>query len=641
MNERDYWLRRARKTGKENDWYTYRRLRNAATRIIRYSKATYTRSVFQENINRPKQFWDQIMKCYPTKSSKERGSKVFEINEELTSEKKTISNVFCMFFATIGRKLQNTLPALANQIWKHHEYSILDHTRNPKKLTFNFKMTSIKDIKDILMKLKRKKAPGCDDIPTSLIVDGANEIAGPLSKLINRCMEMAIFPSTEKCSKITPVYKSGERTIMDNYRPISVLPVISKVFERVVHNQLYDYLEANNMLSERQFGFRKRSSTQHAVTFFSDFIRTNMDKGLMTGAVFIDLRKAFDTVDHVRLLSKLPIYGIKSKELCWFESYLFGRKQIVSYDGALSEIQTISCGVPQGSILGPLLFTLLINDIDENLRQCEMTLYADDSVLYVVGKICDVIEEKLNNDLEQIANWFVQNNLVVNLKKTKTECVLYGTHQRTSRSKPMKVKINQTKITESDVYEYLGVKMDKNLTFSDHLEKTAKKATSRVKLLSRIRHNISPYTAEIIYKVTILPILLYCNNVFLHMAPSKKALFENIQKRALKVINGYRHSVKLEKVSSIRNKMCALEVFKSLNGVSPHAFQNYFTRINHSQRTRANTKNIVLPKVKTETGKKAFSFQGANIFNQLTEEMKTETSILRFKTLCKSFNFDF
>eukprot|EP00795_Rhopilema_esculentum_P017922 gene17922-biopygen753 len=247
---------------------------------------------------------------------------------------------------------------------------------------------------------------------------------------------------------------------MDNYRPISVLPVISKVFERVVHNQLYDYLEANNMLSERQFGFRKRSSTQHAVTFFSDFIRTNMDRGLMTGAVFIDLRKAFDTVDHERLLSKLLHYGIKNKELCWFESYLFGRTQIVSYDGALSENQAISCGVPQGSILGPLLFTLLINDIDENLSQCEMTLYADDSVLYVAGKKCDIIEEKLNSDLKQIAYWLQQNNLVINLKKTKTECVLYGTHQRTSKSKPMEIKINNTKITESKEYEYLGVKMD-------------------------------------------------------------------------------------------------------------------------------------------------------------------------------------
>ena len=183
----------------------------------------------------------------------------------------------------------------------------------------------------------------------------------------------------------------------------------------------------------------------------------------MTGAVFIDLRQAFDTVDHARLLPKLPIYGIKNKELCWFESYLLERKQIVSYDGALSESQAISYGVPQGSILGPLLFTLLMNDIDKNLRECEMTLYADDSVLNVGGKSCDVIEEKLKSDLEKIANWFDQNNLVVNLKKTETECVLYGTHRKTSRCKPMEVKINQTKRKDGQ-----------NLTFSDHLEKTIK-----------------------------------------------------------------------------------------------------------------------------------------------------------------------
>ena len=174
--------------------------------------------------------------------------------------------------------------------------------------------------------------------------------------------------------------------------------------------------------------------------------------------------------------------------------------------------------------------------------------------------------------------------------------------------------------------------MDKNLTFSDHLEKTINKATSRIKLLSLIRHNISPYTVETIYKVTILPILLYCNNVFLHMAPSKKALFENIQKRALKVINGNRHSVKLEKVSSIRNKMCALEVFKTLNGVSPDVFQNTTASV-----------LVLIQRISfcLQAGKKAFSFQGAKVFNKLTDEMKTETSILRFKDLCKNLNFDF
>ena len=147
---------------------------------------------------------------------------------------------------------------------------------------------------------------------------------------------------------------------------------------------------------------------------------------------------------------------------------------------------------------------------------------------------------------------------------------------------------------------------------------------------------------EKIYKVTVvLPIVLYCNNVFLHMAPWKKALFQNIQKRALKVINGIKHSVKFWKVSSIRNKMCALEIFKILNGVSPYAFQNYFTRINHIQCTRANTKSLILPKVKSETEKKAFALQGGNTFNKLTDEMKTETSFLWFKTFFKNFNFDF
>ena len=164
--------------------------------------------------------------------------------------------------------------------------------------------------------------------------------------------------------------------------------------------------------------------------------------------------------------------------------------------------------------------------------------------------------------------------------------------------------------------------MDRNLTFNDHLEKTIKMAWSRVQLLSRIRHNITPYLAETIYKVAMLPMILYCNNVFLHIAPSKKARFENIQKRALKIINGNRDNVKLE-VSSVRNKMGVLEVFKILDGLSPHAFHNYFTKVNHNHSTRANTKNVILPKVRAESGRKAFSFQGAMLFNEITDEMKS------------------
>ena len=283
---------------------------------------------------------------------------------------------------------------------------------------------------------------------------------------------------------------------------------------------IYSYLEANKLLSERQFGFRRRSSTQHAFTILVDSIRQNMDKGLMTGAVFLDLRKAFDTVDHSRIISKLPLYRIRDKELDWLESYLFDRKQFVQYDDHRSKTQHISRGVPQGSILGPFLFIILMDDMGTFLKQCEQhILYADDTVLYTSGKLCEQIEGELNSDLASIANWLGENNSIVNLKKTKIQCVLFGTHQRTSKAKSMEIKMNGVDVTESTFYEYLDVTMDKSLTLAGHLNKVIKKASLRTNLLNRIRH---PYTAKTIYKVMILPVMLYCGNAFINIADSRK-----------------------------------------------------------------------------------------------------------------------
>lgn len=642
MNERDYYLRKARKTGSEHNWSSYRRLRNTVTRLIRSTKATYTRSILRENINRPQDFWNQIKRCFPTKNSERSSCNVFKINGKNTSDKQLITNEFCSFFTRVGKILQESLPHLINSIWRNHDHQYLQSRLNQNAgCVFKFKEITSSEVKSILKKLKRNKASGCDEIPVSLIIDGATEIAGPLSHLINRSMEDSVFPSGEKCAKVTPIYKSGDKALMDNYRPISVLPVFSKVIERVVYNQIYSYLEDNNLLSKRQFGFRRKSSTQHAVTILSDYVRQNMDKGLMTGAVFLDLKKAFDTVDHSRLLSKLPLYGIKNEELLWFESYLFDRQQFVLYNGYKSDVQHISCGVPQGSILGPLLFNLLINDIDSVLKQCEIILYADDTVVYIAEKSCQQIEQHLNDDINLIADWLVENSLIVNLKKTKTECVLFGTHQRTSKSKSMEIQMNGQKITESQTYEYLGVIMDKGLTLAKHMERIFKKASSRTKLLSRIRHNINPFTAESIYNLMILPLMLYCSNIFVDIPESKKQLFEDIQIRALKVINGQRNSVNLPRVNCIRNRKCALEVFKCLHGLVPSVYQDYFIRSNHTKNTRGNHKSLILPKVRTESGRKSFAFLGAKIFNKLPNEVKIVNSIMTFKTNCKNVDFDF
>ena len=428
-------------------------------------------------------------------------------------------------------------------------------------------------IRNIVKPLGRSKAQGHDEIPTSLLIEGIDFIAEPLSDLVNRCLESSLFPTSEKLSKIVPIYKADERSIMNNYRPISLLPVLSKVFEYVVHGQLYNYLKDNNLLSHSQFGFRKHSSTQHAVTLFNDGLRQNMDKGHMTGAVFVNLRKAFDTVDHARLLSKLSIYRIRNKELNWFESYLFDRKHFVLFDGVKSDTHSVCCGVPQGSVLGPPLFFLLINDVELHFKYSQIILYADDTVKYS-NKCCENIQEHLNSDLELVGNWFSANNLVVNLKKSKTECVMFGTHCKTSRSSKLDLKIHGTQITESNGYEYLGVYMDKNLSFHEYLNKTLKKASSRVRMLSRIRQNIGPFTAEKIYKIMVLPVMLYCNNVLLNLSDSHKQKFEDIQNRAKKIVTGSNSPLNWPSVNDIRNRRCIHEVFKCLHNIAPAALHN-------------------------------------------------------------------
>ena len=247
-------------------------------------------------------------------------------------------------------------------------------------------------------------------------------------------------------------------------------------------------------------------------------------------------------------------------------------------------------------------------------------------MLYTSGKRCEEIVQKLNHDLVSIGNWFRENNLIVNLKKTKTECVLFGTHQKTSKAKPMEIKIHGVDVVESSTYEYSGVTMDKNLTLADHMNKVVRKTTSRTNLLGRIRHNINPHTAETIYKVMILPVMLYCSNAFINIVDSRKQRFENVQMRALKIVNGQSNSAGLPTVQQIRNRNCAVDVFKCLHGLAPPAYNDYFIRTSHARNTRGNNKNLVLPKVRRESGRKTFAFYGAKIFNSLSNDMKTETS---------------
>ena len=425
IKERDYYLKKARKSKSEIDWSTYRRMRNSVTMMIRKSKANYHRSLFKESVKSPKDFWSKIKKLFPVKAKNVQPTSL-KIGGISNTNKQEISNALCSYFTHIASSLRGICDDLVNNIWTKYSYPGLSDKVNPEGKVLTFSEVRPNDVLIVIKGLNSKKAAGYDNIPPRMIKDGAEELAVPVCHLINLSLRSSLFPTSEKLAKISPVPKSNDRSLLDNFRPISILSVFSKVLETIVYHQISNYLEENNLLSPYQFGFRRGRSTTHAVTYLTDNIRENIDKGLCTGAIYMDLRKAFDVVHHANLLGKLPSYGIKNKELLWFQDYLFNRSQFVSYDGCNSNTEKIISGVPQGSILGPLLFALLINDIHLKLNNTSILLYADDTVIYYADKSAREVKTVLNKEVNFIATWFDENNLILNLKKGKTEFVLYG-----------------------------------------------------------------------------------------------------------------------------------------------------------------------------------------------------------------------
>ena len=287
-----------------------------------------------------------------------------------------------------------------------------------------------------------------------------------------------MVPDSLKIAKVIPLFKYGSLNSIDNYRPISVLPTVSKIMERVVYDQLSEYLEQQGLLSESQYGFRKGYNTEIAVTVFTDNIRRAIDSGKMTGAVFIDLRKAFDTGEHKVLMSKLPLKGIVGGELKWIGNYLTDRYQCVQYDGVKSDRELVKYGVPQGSILGPLLFLLQINDLAKIVRNCNIQMYADDTVIYTSHSNVSNIEQTLTSEMNNVSKWLNKNRLIINLNKGKTESLLFGTAKRLCSKDPMEVYMNEKRIKVADGYKYLGVWLEPTLNMNENLRRVLKKANT-------------------------------------------------------------------------------------------------------------------------------------------------------------------
>ena len=481
--------------------------------------------------------------------------------------------------------------------------------------------------------------------------DAADEITPSVTLLLNRSTSSHTFPSIWKCAKVIALFKSGDKESATNYRPISLLPTLSKLLERAVHTQLYEYFARNRILNEKQFGFCPKFSTTTSLTNFADEILAKMENGQLCGAVFLDLSKAIDTVNHSILLTKLLAVGVCHEDLTWFESYLSSRTLRTACGQELSDPLPCNIGVPQGSILGPLLFIVYINNLPDVVKHTQLhtqkhtlvSLYADDTVLYCFSDNPIDLEEQLNADLHTVCDWLRDNKLTLNIKKTKV--MVIGSNRKLSNTSSVTVHVNGNTIAENvEHFSYLGVTLSTTMTWNEHVTDLSSKVNKRLGLLKRIRH-LLPHNAInarlLFYNCLVLPLFDYGDLVW--GDKDNIVLMESLQilqNKAAKIIlnrnplssaSDALNTLGWRKLAVRRYYHRCVHIFKNINGLCTPCLNLKSFQEAHSYNTR-NKNILLLPKVKRNWGKQRLAYHAAKDWNTLESKVKSCKTIKEFKS---------
>ena len=467
-------------------------------RLIRDAKKQYYQKQFEKYKNDVKNTWGTIKQILNRTRNNKTISDVFLIDNVMTTDPTTIANKFNTFFAGIGIRLSENV----NNIQNTH---FTDYLLNPSMYNFTFELITEDTTMEILNNLKPKPSCGYDGISTKLLKTCKFEICKPLTLIINQTLSTGIFPDTLKIAKVIPLYKKGDKALLENYRPISVLPSISKIFERIIFNQINYHFTSHDLYYNGQYGFREKHSTQLAALELIDRITHELDMGNTPINIYIDLSKAFDTLDHTILISKLQHYGITGAALQLLVSYLSNRKQFVQYGDLLSQKTDILMGVPQGSILGPLLFIIYINDMVHSSELFKFINFADDTTLITNLNNEDMRNESLNYELANFHNYLKANKLSLNVNKTKAMVF----HMPQKRIQLPLIKIAGEDIAFVDNFNFLGIIINKHLNWTSHVDMLSAKLSKTIGILNTLKHVLPINIMRTLYTSLILCHLNY------------------------------------------------------------------------------------------------------------------------------------
>ena len=500
----------------------YKKYRNLILTLQRKSKQNYYQHFFEKNKSDVKKVWSGIRNILAVSKKKITNIDSLNYNGKNLTNNKDKADGLNDFFTNIGKMVEQKIPVTQN--------SFEQYLTNPNASKIAHKPCTDIEVIEIIRGFQNSKACGPNSIPTNLLKIASPILVPLLTSLINKSLAQGVFPSLLKFAEVCPIFKKNDPEKCENYRPISLLSNLGKIFEKIMHIRISDFLDSCNLLYPKQFGFRKGHSTNHALISIVEEIRTNLDKGLYTCGVFVDLEKAFDTVNHGILVKKLEYYGVNDAYNSWIKSYLSNRYQSVSLNGEKSKKLKISCGVPQGSVLGPLLFLIYINDMNMALNKSVVHHFADDTNLLSSSKNLNALRKTLNEDLSLLFKWLCANRLSLNV--AKTEFIIFRPKKKLNGS--IKLRLNNTTIRESTKIKYLGLLLDGNLCWNPHITELAKKLSCAVGMLHKIKQFCTSKTLCSIYHALFHSHLNYGNSVWGLSSGTQKIYI--LQKKAIRAI---------------------------------------------------------------------------------------------------------
>ena len=433
-----------------------------------------------------------------------------------------------LHFSTVGKKVSDSVTD--SNRGKSDPLKLIRRVSNNLLLS----LISESYVCKIVRELKAKTSSRYDDISNVLLQRIISVIKLPVVIVFNKSLNEGIFPNLMKLAKIIPLHKGGLKDVPDNYRPISLLPVLSKVLERVVYNALVTHFESNGVIYVKQFGFRKHHSTSDAITCLLGEILQCLHRKSMLISVFIDLKKAFDTVPHSLIISKLEQVGVRGVALQWFESYMSNRRQFVQLGDCVSQPAPVEIGVQQGSLLGVLLFKLLINDLPRCLRFSSSILYADDTTIFVYGNSLRFIRSKLQTDLSHLSMWLALNRLKLNTKKTKV--MVFET---TGLLPNIYLEIEGEPLENVQTFRFLGLNLCNDLSFGDHYMQTYTKLSQCIFMLRKLLQFLPRSCLRTLYFAYFHSHLSYCLLLWYPLITKSAQLkLYKLQKRAVRILCG-------------------------------------------------------------------------------------------------------